>query len=134
MQTRERAHCARSVFPFIKKEKKKKIPKFIPQKTKIPYRRYSPPGSTTATPLHSDTSNSHSFLLRLSDYMPLFRSWMFSLVFSPALPRTFTLCFIPLDLFCCFGIPVRLRDGHRQFLFCFTGWKSSIMPLWEEDE
>ena len=25
MQTRERAHCARSVFPFIKKKKKKKI-------------------------------------------------------------------------------------------------------------
>ena len=24
MQTRERAHCARSVFPFIKKKKKKK--------------------------------------------------------------------------------------------------------------
>ena len=24
MQTRERAHCARSVFPFIKEEKKKK--------------------------------------------------------------------------------------------------------------
>ena len=28
MQTRERAHCARSVFPFIKK-KKKKIPKQV---------------------------------------------------------------------------------------------------------
>ena len=26
MQTRERAHCARSVFPFIRKKKKKKIP------------------------------------------------------------------------------------------------------------
>ena len=25
MQTRERAHCARSVFPFIKKKKKKKL-------------------------------------------------------------------------------------------------------------
>ena len=25
MQTRERAHCARSVFPFIKKKKKKKV-------------------------------------------------------------------------------------------------------------
>ena len=24
MQTRERAHCARSVFPFVKKKKKKK--------------------------------------------------------------------------------------------------------------
>ena len=27
MQTRERAHCARSVFPFIKKKKIKKIKK-----------------------------------------------------------------------------------------------------------
>ena len=27
MQTRERAHCARSVFPFIKKEKKKRTMK-----------------------------------------------------------------------------------------------------------
>ena len=30
MQTRERAHCARSVFPFIKKKKKKKKKKKIP--------------------------------------------------------------------------------------------------------
>ena len=29
MQTRERAHCARSVFPFIKKKRKKKKNKTI---------------------------------------------------------------------------------------------------------
>ena len=29
MQTRERAHCARSVFPFIKKKKKKKLLRFV---------------------------------------------------------------------------------------------------------
>ena len=31
MQTRERAHCARSVFPFIKKKKKKKLGEVRPR-------------------------------------------------------------------------------------------------------
>ena len=29
MQTRERAHCARSVFPFIKKKKKKTLNPYV---------------------------------------------------------------------------------------------------------
>ena len=78
-----------------------KFPKFLPQKTKIPYRRYLPPGGSTATPLHLGTSNTHSFLLCLSECMSLFLSWWFSLVFSAAC--AFTLCFIPLYLFAAFG-------------------------------
>ena len=110
-----------------------KFPEFLPQKTKIPYRRYSPPGGSTATPLRLGPSSTHSFLLRLSDCMSLFLSWWFSLVFSAALPCAFTLCFIPLYFVCCLWIPVRLHDGLRQFLFCFSGWENSLVPLWEED-
>ena len=110
-----------------------KFPEFLPQKTKIPYRRYSPPGGSTATPLRLGPSSTYSFLLRLSDCMSLFLSWWFSLAFSAALPCAFTLCFIPLYFVCCLWIPVRLHDGLRQFLFCFSGWENSLVPLWEED-
>ena len=35
MQTRERAHCARSVFPFIKKKKKKKKKRFHEENSNV---------------------------------------------------------------------------------------------------
>ena len=40
MQTRERAHCARSVFPFIKKKKKKKKEVFMDVYITIIYSLY----------------------------------------------------------------------------------------------
>ena len=40
MQTRERAHCARSVFPFIKKKKKNTHGR-MPYSVKIPISNYS---------------------------------------------------------------------------------------------
>ena len=118
-----------------------KLPKFLPQKTKfprmftpkVPYRRYSPLGGSTATPLHLDTSNTHSFLLCLSDYM----SCVLLLVVLTGISPSFALCIyfvlVPLDFVYCLWIPVRLRDGLRQFLFCFSSWENSLVPLWEED-
>ena len=43
MQTRERAHCARSVFPFIKKKKKKNI-FIIFVVLRVPLLTFGPPG------------------------------------------------------------------------------------------
>ena len=80
-----------------------KFPEFLPQKTKIPYRRYSPPGGSTATPLRLGTSNTHSFLLRLSDCMSLFLSWWFSLAFSAALPCDLLCASSLFTLFAAFG-------------------------------
>ena len=55
MQTRERAHCARSVFPFIKKKKKRRRGLRFRPKEKAPLRganwphRKSQPGANQIT-------------------------------------------------------------------------------------